>query len=124
MSRRRPCGCGATTASPRLRVRELALNQDLRSAAQATRGRLPRGMRASQLLVLLFVGVIGFFVLYPLVMLLIGSFVPPRGAPADVWFSLDGYRTALTDTAARGAIPTTPWLSPRRAGLPGLGARV
>jgi iron(III) transport system permease protein len=80
-----------------------------------TRGARRAGL--SQLLVVLFVAAIGFLVLYPLVMLLLGSFAPPRGAPADVQFSLEGYQTALADTAARSAIVTTIWLSLVRASL-------
>lgn len=96
---------------------ELVLQQPVPSRAQRVGNRLPGGLRTSQVLVALFVAVIGFLVLYPLVMLLLGSFAPPRGAPAGILFSLDGYLTALTDTSARSAIVTTLWLSLVRAAL-------
>ncbi|HZP96373.1 MAG TPA: iron ABC transporter permease [Candidatus Limnocylindria bacterium] len=72
--------------------------------------------RLPSLLVLALVIVIGFLVLYPLVMLVLGSFAPPRGV-TDVTFSLDGYRTALSDADAQKAIVTTLWLSLVRAVL-------
>ncbi len=67
------------------------------------------------LLVLLLTVVVGFLVLYPLVMLLLGSFAPPRGVTAA--FSLEGYRTAFEDVDARKAMLTTLWLSLVRAAL-------
>lgn len=73
-------------------------------------------LRLPQLLILLLTAVIGFLVMYPIIMLLLGSFAPPRGV-TDVWFSLDGYRTALFDTDARKAMVTTIWLSAVRAVL-------
>jgi iron(III) transport system permease protein len=72
---------------------------------------------ATQLLVAGFVVVVGFLVLYPLLMLLLGSFAPAANAPAGTWFSLDGYRTALEDASARNAVVTTLWLSLVRAAL-------
>jgi iron(III) transport system permease protein len=66
------------------------------------------------LLVLILTVIVGFLVLYPIVMLLIGSVTPPRGS-TDVGFSLDGYRIALADEAARAAAWTTLWLSLVRA---------
>jgi iron(III) transport system permease protein len=68
-----------------------------------------------QSLVVVFVVALGFLVCYPLAMLLIGSFAPPRGVHAR--FSLDGYRTALFDEDARNAIVTTIWLALVRATL-------
>jgi iron(III) transport system permease protein len=73
-------------------------------------------MRSPQVLVGAFVVAIGFLVCYPLVMLLLGSFAPPRGV-TNAWFSLDGYRTALFDEDARRAILTTLWLAVVRATL-------
>jgi iron(III) transport system permease protein len=70
--------------------------------------------RLPSLLVLGLAIVVGFLVLYPLFMLLLGSFAPPRGV-TDVAFSLDGYRTALGDVDAQKAIFTTLWLSLARA---------
>jgi len=64
----------------------------------------------------LFVGAVGFLVCYPVVMLLLGSFAPPRGV-TNTWFSLDGYRTALFDQDAQRAIVTTIWLALVRATL-------
>lgn len=78
--------------------------------------RLPWTVRLPQVLVAVFVLVIGFLVCYPVVMLLLGSFAPPRGV-TNVWFSLDGYRTALFDADARRAIGTTIWLAVVRATL-------
>src|SRR5579859_1572849 len=75
----------------------------------------PWSIRLPQILVAVFVIVIGFLVCYPLVMLLLGSFAPPRGSTA--LFSLDGYRTALFDADARRAIVTTLWLALVRAAL-------
>src|SRR5439155_17919705 len=72
--------------------------------------RLPHALAA------LFVLAVGFLVCYPLVMLLLGSFAPPRGV-TNAWFSLDGYRTALFDEDARRAIVTTLWLALVRASL-------
>lgn len=72
--------------------------------------------RVPSLLVFGLVVVVGFLVLYPLFMLVLGSFAPPRGV-TDVTFSLDGYRTALTDADAQKAISTTLWLSLVRAVL-------
>src|SRR5262249_31974744 len=69
-----------------------------------------------QLLVGVFAVVVGFLVLYPLAMLLLGSFSPPRGV-TNTWFSLEGYRVALFDTEARKAMVTTLWLSLVRAFL-------
>jgi iron(III) transport system permease protein len=77
--------------------------------------RTPSSIRLPQILVAVFVIVIGFLVCYPLVMLLLGSFAPPRGSTAV--FSLDGYRTALFDEDARRAIVTTIWLALVRAAL-------
>jgi len=76
--------------------------------------RPPSAIRLPQILVAVFVSVIGFLVCYPLVMLL-GSFAPPRGSTAV--FSLDGYHTALFDEDARRAIVTTVWLALVRAAL-------
>ena len=73
-------------------------------------------MRLSQALTLALVVLVGFLVLYPLFMLVLGSFSPPRGV-TDVTFSLEGYRTALTDADAQKAIGTTLWLSLVRAVL-------
>lgn len=67
------------------------------------------------LLIGLVVLLVGFLVLYPVVMLILGSFTAPRGS-TEV-FSLDGYRIALQDTAAQKAIVTTLWLSLVRAVL-------
>ena len=78
--------------------------------------RRPWSMGAPQALVALFVLAVGFLVCYPVVMLLLGSFAPPRGA-TNVWFSLDGYRTALFDEDARRAMVTTLWLALVRATL-------
>src|SRR3954466_2988417 len=69
-----------------------------------------------QILVSALTVVVGFLVLYPIVMLLLGSFAPPRNV-TNVWFSLDGYRTALFDLDARKAIVTTIWLSLVRAAM-------
>jgi iron(III) transport system permease protein len=69
----------------------------------------------STALLLLFVAVVGFLVCYPLVMLLLGSFSPPRGS-SDL-FSLEGYRTALFDGDARRAFGVTMWLSLVRVAL-------
>jgi iron(III) transport system permease protein len=77
--------------------------------------RTPWSIRLPQTLVALFVIAIGLLVCYPLVMLLLGSFAPPRGSTAV--FSLDGYRTALFDEDARRAIVTTVWLALVRAAL-------
>ncbi|MBV8084887.1 MAG: ABC transporter permease subunit, partial [Chloroflexi bacterium] len=77
--------------------------------------RLPWSIRWPQALVGVFVVVIGFLVCYPVLMLLLGSFAPPRGVAG--WFSLDGYRTALFDEDARRAIFTTLWLAVVRATL-------
>lgn len=74
-----------------------------------------RPIRLPQVLVIVFVMVIGFVVCYPLVMLLLGSIAPPRGSTA--LFSLEGYRTALFDEDARRAIVTTVWLALVRAAL-------
>jgi iron(III) transport system permease protein len=78
--------------------------------------RMGWSMRSPQVLVGAFVIAIGFLVCYPVVMLLLGSFAPPRGV-TNVWFSLDGYRTALLDDDARRAIFTTLWLAVVRATL-------
>ncbi|HLQ34135.1 MAG TPA: iron ABC transporter permease [Chloroflexota bacterium] len=78
--------------------------------------RMGWSMRSPQVLVGAFVVAIGFLVCYPVVMLLLGSFAPPRGV-TNVWFSLDGYRTALLDDDARRAIFTTLWLAVVRATL-------
>jgi iron(III) transport system permease protein len=78
--------------------------------------RAPWSIRLPQLLVGLFVAAVGFLVCYPVVMLLLGSFAPPRGV-TNAWFSLDGYRTALFDEDARRAIVTTIWLALVRATL-------
>ena len=64
-------------------------------------------------LLLLLTAIIGFLVLYPMVMLVLGSLTPPFGAEGG--FTLDGYRTALGDSAAHKAIGTTIWLSLVRA---------
>jgi iron(III) transport system permease protein len=98
-------------------MNELTLGRGTPSSVPRPGGRLTWELHGSQVLVAAFVVVIGFVVLYPLVMLLLGSFAPPRGAPAGVVFSLEGYQTALEDTAARSAIVTTLWLSLVRAGL-------
>lgn len=87
------------------------------AAAQRPRWlRTPWSLRLPQLLVAAFVAVIGILVCYPVVMLLLGSFAPPRGV-TNTWFSLDGYRTALLDEDARRAIFTTLWLALVRATL-------
>jgi iron(III) transport system permease protein len=78
--------------------------------------RVPWSMRLPRVLVGLFVAAVGFLVCYPVVMLLLGSFAPPRGV-TNTWFSLDGYRTALFDEDARRAIVTTIWLALVRATL-------
>jgi iron(III) transport system permease protein len=96
-------------------VRELTLPRSSPSLAHGRRA--PWGLTSAQLLVAAFVAVIAFLVLYPLVMLLLGSFAPARGAPTGSVFSLDGYTTALADTSARTAIVTTLWLSAVRATL-------
>ena len=67
-----------------------------------------------QVLLVLLAAFVGFLVLYPMVMLLIGSVTPPFSSP-DRSLTLDGYRVALTDEAARRAIVTTVWLSLVRA---------
>jgi iron(III) transport system permease protein len=67
-----------------------------------------------QVLLVLLAAVVGFLVLYPMVMLLIGSVTPPFGSP-DRSLTLEGYRVALTDETARRAIVTTVWLSMIRA---------
>ncbi len=87
-------------------------------AAPASReaGESALARRLPSLLVLGLVIVVGFLVLYPLFMLLLGSFAPPRGV-TDVTFSLDGYATALGDVDAQKAIFTTLWLSLVRAVL-------
>jgi iron(III) transport system permease protein len=72
-------------------------------------------VRLPHVLVAVFVITIGLLVCYPLAMLLLGSFAPPRGSAAV--FSLDGYRTALFDADARKAIVTTVWLALVRAAL-------
>jgi iron(III) transport system permease protein len=96
-------------------VRELTLPRSSPSLAHGRRH--PWGLTSPQLLVAAFVAVIGFLVLYPLVMLLLGSFAPSRAAPAGTVLSLDGYTTALADSSARTAIVTTLWLSAVRATL-------
>lgn len=68
-----------------------------------------------QVLVAALVLVVGFLVLYPMVMLLLGSVAPPRGS--DELFSLAGYANALSDPEAQSAIVTTLWLSFVRAAL-------
>lgn len=78
--------------------------------------RTPWSIRMPRVLVGVFVAVIGFLVCYPVVMLLLGSFAPPRGV-TNAWFSLDGYRTALFDEDARRAIVTTIWLALVRASI-------
>lgn len=77
---------------------------------------MPRSIRLSQVLVGAFVLAVGFLVCYPVVMLLLGGFAPPRGV-TNVWFSLDGYRTAFFDADARRAMVTTLWLALVRATL-------
>ena len=67
-------------------------------------------------LLLLFTALVGFLVIYPLVMLVIGGFAQPLGSRETGW-TLDGYRTALGDADARRAMGTTLWLSFVRASL-------
>ncbi|HLY66255.1 MAG TPA: ABC transporter permease subunit, partial [Chloroflexota bacterium] len=78
--------------------------------------RTPWSVRWPRVLVAVFVAAIGFLVCYPVVMLLLGSFAPPRGV-TNAWFSLDGYRTALLDQDSQRAIVTTIWLALVRATL-------
>src|SRR5579862_5608275 len=78
--------------------------------------RTPWSVRWPRALVAVFVAAIGFLVCYPVVMLLLGSFAPPRGV-TNAWFSLDGYRTALLDQDSQRAIVTTIWLALVRATL-------
>ena len=85
---------------------------------ETTPGSAPRRRYRPQplgrLLVLLLTLVVGFLVLYPIVMLLLGSFAPDGAASG---FTLDGYRTAFADEAARKAAWTTLWLALVRAVL-------
>jgi iron(III) transport system permease protein len=80
--------------------------------AREPRPRSP--LLVARTVVLILTVIVGCLVLYPIVMLLIGS-VAPDGAAGG--FTLDGYRTALTDEAARDAAWTTIWLSFVRAVL-------
>lgn len=73
-------------------------------------------LSASTVLALLFTAAVGFLVVYPVVMLVLGSFAPPLGAQSSSW-TLDGYRTAFADADARRAMLTTIWLSLVRATL-------
>ena len=76
---------------------------------------LPR-VEAGHAAVVALGAVLALLVLYPIAFLLVGSFAPPAGA-ADQGYSLDGYRRALNDPAARSAVVTTMWLSALRAVL-------
>jgi iron(III) transport system permease protein len=78
--------------------------------------RTPWSLRLPRLLTAVFVAITGFLVCYPVVMLLLGSFAPPRGV-TNAWISLAGYRTALFDADAQRAIVTTLWLALVRASL-------
>src|SRR5581483_3438185 len=105
-------------ACPRLRGAEIATPAypAMFAVPGVRRLRLGWGERWPRVLVWLFVGTVGFLVCYPVVMLLLGSFAPPRGV-TNTWFSLDGYRTALFDQDAQRAIVTTIWLALVRATL-------
>lgn len=98
-------------------VMKPAFNPSTMIRGRYQEGGEPWTMYLPHALVLLLTLVVGFLVLYPLVMLFLGSFAPPRNAPADTWFSLEGYRTALFDVEARKAMWTTLWLSFVRAFL-------
>ena len=95
---------------------ELAVRRVELPPARPRTAWIPRGASLGQVLVIVLAVVVGFLVLYPIAMLLLGSIAPPRGA-TDQLFSLEGYRTALTDDAARTAAWTTIWLSLVRAAL-------
>lgn len=73
-----------------------------------------RSVGMSQFLIAVLTLSAGFLILYPIVMLLIGSVAPP-GSNGTV--SLDGYRQALSDPGAQSAAFTTIWLSLVRAVL-------
>lgn len=74
--------------------------------------RLPT-VSLGQALVIVLAAVVGFLVLWPLAMLVVGSFTPA----GDGTLSIEGYRTALGDVEAREAIWTTLWMSLVRAVL-------
>ncbi|MBI4173042.1 MAG: iron ABC transporter permease [Actinobacteria bacterium] len=95
---------------------ELVLDRAAPPPSRPAAVRLLESIGLGRILVAALTAVVGFLVLYPVVMLLIGSFAPPRGVTGEL-FSLDGYRVALTDDAARTAAWTTIWLSLVRAGL-------
>lgn len=106
---------GSSRARSEIRVSDAAVSRDgPRPPSFLTRLRWQIGL--PQLLILLLTLIVAFLVLYPIVMLLIGSVTPPRGS-TDVGLSLDGYRIALMDESARAAAWTTLWLAFVRATL-------
>jgi iron(III) transport system permease protein len=76
--------------------------------------RLRWSIGLSHILLALLTIVVGFFVLYPMLMLVVGSFTI-SGTAATTNFTLDGYATALGDDVARKAMLTTIWLAIVRA---------
>lgn len=78
--------------------------------------RLRWSIGPSNIFIGLLVVVVGFFVLYPMLMLVWGSFTI-SGTSATTSFNLDGYATALADEVARKAMLTTIWLAIVRAVL-------
>ncbi|MBV9121681.1 MAG: iron ABC transporter permease [Chloroflexi bacterium] len=91
----------------------LAASLRAEQPAESRSWAVPWSIVGPRLLVGVFTLAVGFLVCYPLAMLLLGSFAPPRGVSGA--FSLDGYRTALLDVDARRAIFTTLWLAAVRA---------
>lgn len=92
------------------------------TAIRVERGLLQRSLARVQTappsawLVVAFAAIVGFAVLYPMVMLLYGSFTPALGQ-ADRGLTLDGYRVIATDSASREAMVTSLWLAAVRSGL-------
>src|SRR5205085_7590975 len=99
---------GAETHTPRWTVGPLTLPEF--GGGQTSRSRF---LGLPGMAVLALVIVVGFLVLYPLIMLLVGSVTSDSTGA----FTLDGYRTALGDSDARRAIFVTLWLSAVRAAL-------
>ena len=80
----------------------------LASPRASPRPAFPLRLEAKQLLWVLLLASVAFFVLYPIILLLINSFQPTQIRPTDpTSFSLEGWRTAFSEPGIRQAVINT-----------------